>query len=102
MMEFTKPTTPLTRSSSRRIILEYKIVEETNAHVHPISTKKIHTSPGEGEKNVKWLNKQLREEHDLFIHPMEEKKTTDPNFNKYLHQCGPIINNSYVTISNSQ
>jgi hypothetical protein len=76
-MEFTKPTTPLTRSSARKISSEYKPVEETHAQGQPVSIEKIHTSPGEGEKTVKWLNKQLREAQDLIIQLREENKITN-------------------------
>ena len=102
MMEFTKPTTPLTRSSSRRIILEYKIVEETHAQGQPVSIEKIHTSPGEGEKTIKWINKQLREAQYLIIHLREENKISELNTERHFQECGPAINFFCAALSNSQ
>jgi hypothetical protein len=72
-MDLTKPTAPLTRSSAKRIRSYYKIAEETHAHGQPASIEKIHTSPGEGEKTIKWLNKKLREAQDLIIHSGKRK-----------------------------
>jgi hypothetical protein len=101
-MELPKPTTPLTRSSARKLISEHKPVEETHAQDQSIEIEKIHTSPGEGERNVKRLNKQLREAHDLIIQLREENITTKKNFDKHLHECGPTISNAYAVISNAQ
>jgi hypothetical protein len=66
-MEFTKPAALLTRSLARKISSEYNLVEETHAQGHLVSIEKIHTSPREGEKTIKWLNKRLREAQDLVI-----------------------------------
>jgi hypothetical protein len=67
VVDLTKPTSPLTRSSTRRISSECKFAEETQAQGQPILVEKIQTSPGKGEKTIKWLNKQLREAQDLII-----------------------------------
>jgi hypothetical protein len=45
----TKPKSPLTRSSSRKM--------SSYVQGQPATVEKPHTSPEEGEKNVKWLNK---------------------------------------------
>jgi len=53
------PSTPLTRSSSRK--------KGADVQVQHAAMERPHTSPGEGEKTVKLLNKQLREAHELII-----------------------------------
>jgi hypothetical protein len=73
-VDLIKPTPPLTRSSARKITLDYNFAEETQAQGQPVSVEKIHTSPGEGEKTIKWLNKQLREAQDLIIQLREVKE----------------------------
>jgi hypothetical protein len=45
----TKPTTPMTRSSSRKMSLDVQGL--------PVVVDKPHTSPKEGERTVKRLNK---------------------------------------------
>jgi len=55
-MVLAKPTTPMTISLSKNVILD--------AHDQPVEIEKPHASPGEGEKTIKWLNKQLREAKD--------------------------------------
>jgi len=72
--DLTKPTSRLTTSSTRRISPGYKIAEETHAHGQPVLVEKIHISPREGEKTIKWLNKQFWEVQDLIIHSREEKR----------------------------
>jgi hypothetical protein len=59
-----KPSTPVTRSSARK--------KSADVQGQPAAIERPHTSPGEGEKTVKWLNKQLREAHDLIIQLREE------------------------------
>jgi hypothetical protein len=46
------------------LISKHKPAEETHALDQSIAIEKIHTSPVEGERNVKRLNKQLREAQD--------------------------------------
>jgi hypothetical protein len=43
----------------------------------PATIEKPHTSPGEGEKTVKWINKQLREAQDQIIQLREEKRISE-------------------------
>jgi hypothetical protein len=100
-MDVPKPTTPLTRSLARKWISEHNPTEETHTQDQFIEIEKNHTSPGESEKNVKRLNKQLREEHDLIIQLREVNKRTKKPFYKHLHDCGPTISNAYAVISNA-
>jgi hypothetical protein len=65
VVDLTKPTSPMTRSSAKRMSLDLKLAEIIPEKGQPV--EKTHTSPGEGEKTVKWLNKQLREAQDLII-----------------------------------
>jgi hypothetical protein len=90
-VDLTKPTSPLTRSSARKISSECKFAEETQAQGQPVSVEKIHTSPGEGEKTIKWLNKQLREAQDLIIQLREDKRVSELRFERHFKECGPTI-----------
>jgi len=58
-MDLPKPIALLTRSLARKFISEHKPVEETHAQDQSMEIEKIHTSPAEGERNVKRINKQL-------------------------------------------
>jgi hypothetical protein len=101
-VDLIKPTPPLTRSLSRNITYDYKLVEETQAHGQLSSVEKIHTSPREGEKNVKWINKKLREDQDLIIQLREEKRISEIRIERHFHTCGPTIRNSRATLTNAQ
>jgi len=83
-MGLIKPITPLTRSSSRNITSDYKLAEETLAQGQPAIVEKTYTSPGEGEKTIKWLNKQLRDAQDQTIQLRESKRESDLRFHENL------------------
>jgi hypothetical protein len=73
-----KPTTPLTRSSAKKVSLD--------AQDQPVEIEKPHTSPGEGEKTIKWLNKQLREAQDQIIQLREEKRISEDRIMKHFQE----------------
>jgi len=101
-VDFIKPTPPLTRSSARKITYDYKLAEETQAQVQPASVEKIRTSPGEGEKIVKWLNKQLREVQYLIIQLREEKIISELRIERHFRECGPAIKNECASLTNAR
>jgi hypothetical protein len=101
-VDLIKPTPPLTRSSARKITSDYKLAEETLAQGQPAPVEKTYTSPGEGEKTIKWLNKQLREAQDLIIRLRESKRVSDLRFQRHFKECGPAINNACATLTNAQ
>jgi len=68
----------MTRSSAKRISIDLKLVEVILERGQTV--EKTHTSPGEGEKTIKWLNKQLREAQDLIIWLRESKRVLDLKF----------------------
>jgi hypothetical protein len=89
-------------SSVRNLISEHNPTEETHAQEESIEIENIHTSPGEGERNFKRLNKQLREAQDFVIQLREENRTTKKYFDKHLHECGPTTSNVDAVIPNAQ
>jgi hypothetical protein len=68
----------------------------------PTTVEKSHTSPEEGEKNVKWLNKQLREDQDLIIQLREEKNLLEIRIQRHFQECGLATTNACATLLKSQ
>jgi hypothetical protein len=90
----SKPTTPLTRSSARN--------NSPRTQGKQAGSERPPTSPTEGEKNVRWLNKQLREAQDQIIKLSEEKRISDDRFMKHFKECIPTRQNASATLSNAQ
>ena len=101
-MDFIRPAPPLTRSSTRKITSYYKLAEKKKAHNHLALVENIYTSPGEGEKNVKWINKQFREAQDLIIRLRKKKRVSKLRFERNFKKCGPSIKVVYAAPTNSQ
>jgi hypothetical protein len=80
-----KPSTPVTRSSARK-----KGADVQGQHA---AMERPHTSPGEGEKTMKWLNKQLREAHDLIIQLREENWLMEQRIQRNFQECVPSHQN---------
>jgi hypothetical protein len=51
---------------------------------------------------VKWLNKQLREAHELIIHIREQKKLMEQRIQRHFQECVPATKNDCATLSISQ
>jgi hypothetical protein len=90
----TKPIAPLTRSSARK--------KSSYVQGQLAAIEKPHTSPAEGEKTVKWLNKQLREAQDLIIQLREENRLSELRIQRHFQECGPTITNACATLSKAQ
>jgi hypothetical protein len=101
-VDLIKPTPPLTRSSTRNITSDYKIAKETLAQGQPALVEKTYTSPGESEKTIKWLNKQLREAQDLIIRLRESERVSYIRFQRHFKECGPTIKNSCEALTDAQ
>ena len=78
MVDIIKPTYPMTKSSAKGMILDLKLAKMIPEKGQSI--EKTHTSPREGDKTVKWLNKQLREAQDFIIWITESKRVSDLRF----------------------
>jgi hypothetical protein len=73
-----KPTTPLKKSSARKNSPEIQ-GKLAASEIPP-------TSPTKGEKNIRWLNKQLREDEDQIIQLREEKRISDGRAMKHFKE----------------
>jgi hypothetical protein len=101
-VDLTKLTAPLTRSSSKKISSDYRLAVETHAQAQPVSVEKIHTSPREGEKTIKWIKKKLREAQHLIIHLREENRLLEMKFERHFKEYGPATKNSCAALTNAQ
>jgi hypothetical protein len=89
-----KPTSPLTRSSARK--------SSPDIQGKQAASQKSPTSPTEGEKNIRWLNKQLREAQDEIIKLREERRLSDDRAMRHFKECIPARENACATLSNAQ
>jgi hypothetical protein len=89
-----KPTTPLTRSSARK--------NSPDIQGKQAASERPPTSPTEGEKNIRWLNKKLREAQDQIIKLREEKRISYDRAMKHFKECIPARENACATLSNAQ
>jgi hypothetical protein len=85
---------PLTRSSARKNSPDIQGKQATS--------ERPPTSPTEGEKNIRWLNKKLREAQDQIIKLREEKRISDDRAMKHFKECIPARENACATLSNAQ
>jgi hypothetical protein len=90
----SKPTLPLTRSSSKK---SSPYIQGKQA-----TSQKPPTSPTKGENTIKWLNKKLREAEDHIIKLREEKITSKEGIMKKYKECRLAIDNACAILSNAQ
>jgi hypothetical protein len=89
----TKPTSPLKRSSSRK--------SSTNIQGKKEASQKSPTSPIEGENNIRWLNKKLREAQDEINNLGEERRLSYDRAMRHFKECIPARENACATLSNT-
>ena len=89
-----KPTSPLTRSSARKT--------SPDIQGKQAASQKSPNSPTEGEKNIRWMNKQLREAQNEIIKLREERRLIDDRTMRHFKECIPARENACATLSNAQ
>ena len=89
-----KPTSPLTRSSTRKT--------SPDIQGKQAASQKSPNSPTEGEKNIRWMNKQLREAQNEIIKLREERRLIDDRTMRHFKECIPARENACATLSNAQ
>jgi hypothetical protein len=93
---------PDMQTSEYSLGLRRKLVSKVPESLKGQPVENTHTSHGEVEKNVKWLNKQLREAQDLIIQLREEKRVSELDFERHLKECGLAIDDACASLSNAQ
>jgi hypothetical protein len=84
--------------------LKRKLTEKTPEAQTPQSkaSQKSPTSSTRGEKNIKWMNKKLREAQDQIIKLREEKRISEEGIMNHYKKCRPTIDNACAVISDAQ
>jgi hypothetical protein len=90
----SKSTSPLTRSSTRKSSPDIQGKQATSQKSPP--------SPTEGEKNIRWMNKQLREAQGKIIKLREERRLLDDRAMRHFKECILSRENACATLSNAQ
>jgi hypothetical protein len=59
-------------------------------------------SPTEGENNIKWLEKQLREAQNEIIKLKEESRISEEGIMEHFKKCRQVIDDACVALSDAQ
>jgi hypothetical protein len=84
--------------------LKKKLTEKTLEAQTPQSkaSQKSPTSSTKREKNIKWMNKHLREAQDQILQLREEKRISKEGIVNHYKECKLAIDNACAVISNAQ